>query len=80
MYYLTSRPSSSSFSIEAPMFAPVNQEKQYSDVPDKRNLVFIYMVLFGIGSILPFNAMTTAIDFFNRHVSSYYYLKSSFIA
>ncbi len=29
------------------------------------------MVMFGIGSILPFSAMTTAIEFFNKHVSQF---------
>ena len=34
-------------------------------------IVLIYMVMFGIGSILPFSAMTTAIEFFNKHVSEF---------
>lgn len=29
------------------------------------------MVMFGIGSILPFSAMTTAIEFFNKHFDDY---------
>lgn len=50
-------------------------ERQYQDVPDKLNLVYIFMVLFGIGSILPFSATTTAIEFFNKNVSKLVLLK-----
>lgn len=56
-------------SIEAPIYAPVNKDKQFQDVPDQLNLVKLFMILFGIGSILPFSATTTAIEFFNKHVS-----------
>jgi hypothetical protein len=57
------------------MFAPLPAHRQYQDVPDKCNLVYLFMVMFGIGSILPFSAMTTAIEFFNKHVRFYSELK-----
>ena len=58
-----------SLSIDAPVFAPLPSEKQYQDLPDKCNLVYIFMIVFGIGSILPFSAITISVDFFNKHVS-----------
>ena len=81
MQNLQSRPSvkSGSFSIEAPVFQPVPSQRIYHDLYDKCNLVYIFMVLFGIGSILPFSAITTSIEFFNKHVSSYRVLNFPFI-
>lgn len=47
----------------------MRNEKEYKNVPDKWNLVYILMVFFGIGSLLPFSATTTAIEYFNKNVS-----------
>lgn len=47
----------------------MRNEKEYKNVPDKWNLVYIFMVFFGIGSLLPFSATTTAIEYFNKNVS-----------
>lgn len=38
-------------------------------MPDKWNFVYIFMVLFGIASLTPFSAITTAIEYFNKSVS-----------
>ena len=39
---------------------------------DKHNLIYIIFFLYGIGILLPFNAVTTAFDFFIDKVSSSY--------
>lgn len=59
------------YSIEPPQYIIEKKEKQYKEVPDKCNLVYISLVLFGIGSILPFSATTTAIEYFNKNVRIY---------
>jgi hypothetical protein len=38
---------------------------------DKHNLVYLLMFLFGVGSLLPWNAILTSIDFFKTKVSYY---------
>ncbi|CDW71661.1 equilibrative nucleoside transporter [Stylonychia lemnae] len=54
------------YSIEPPQYMFERKEKQYKEVPDKWNAVYIFMVLFGIGSLTPFSAITTAIEYFNK--------------
>lgn len=44
------------FSVEAPIYAPPKKEREFQYVPDKCNMVYWFMVLFGIGSLLPFSA------------------------
>ena len=46
-------------------------KKRDEEVPDNGNLVYLFMVIFGIGSILPFSATTTAIEFFNKQLLKY---------
>eukprot|EP00347_Sterkiella_histriomuscorum_P012064 403370027 len=55
------------YSIEPPQYAFQKQEKQYKNVPDSWNVVYFFMILFGIGSLLPFSATTTAIEYFNKN-------------
>lgn len=37
---------------------------------DKNNSAYYLMILFGVGALLPWNAILTALDFFNEKVSS----------
>jgi hypothetical protein len=37
---------------------------------DKHNVVYLLMFLFGVGSLLPWNAILTSIDFFKTKVIS----------
>ena len=66
--YTTFDPKIAELSIEAPVYAPPKKGREFQYVPDKCNLVYWFIVLFGIGSLLPFSATITAIEFFNRHV------------
>jgi hypothetical protein len=46
-------------------------EGDKENVPvDKYNAAYLLMVFFGIGGLLPWNAILTALDFFNEKVSS----------
>jgi hypothetical protein len=38
---------------------------------DKHNVVYLLMFLFGVGSLLPWNAILTSIDFFKTKVISF---------
>jgi hypothetical protein len=51
---------------------------KHSDVPpmysapeDKGGIAYLLMVLFGIGALLPWNAILTALDFFGEKVSHF---------
>ena len=37
---------------------------------DKYNMIYVIFFLYGVGILLPFNAVTTAFDFFIAQVSS----------
>jgi hypothetical protein len=42
--------------------------KEYKEPEDKNNLVYMLMILFGIGALLPWNAILTALSFFEKKV------------
>jgi hypothetical protein len=39
-----------------------------SEPEDKGNVAYYFMLLFGIGALLPWNAILTALDFFSEKV------------
>lgn len=41
---------------------------RYDEPEDKGGVAFYLMLLFGIGALLPWNAVLTALDFFIEHV------------
>ncbi len=55
--------------LESPSI-PLHQlpEQQESMGQDKNSVVFIFIVLFGIGSFLPYNTIITGIEFFDHNV------------
>ena len=53
--------------------AGTNKKDSEQEPPeDKYNLIYVIFFLYGIGILLPFNAVTTAFDFFIVKVSSSY--------
>lgn len=50
----------------------INSKKQFMDSraapEDKNNIAYYMMILFGIGVLMPWNAVLTALDFFGAKV------------
>jgi hypothetical protein len=58
----------------SPLKMPSGTNLDHSDIPkyeepeDKGNVAYYLMLLFGIGALLPWNAILTALDFFSEKV------------
>ena len=51
-----------------------NKQQDEKIPEDKGNAMYFVFLLYGFGILLPFNAVTTAFDFFIEKVSNHYYI------
>ena len=63
-----------SIDIDRTNTSPIAIQEKHEDYPpeDHNNIVYAIFLLFGIGILLPWNSVLTAMPFFNSSVNTFY--------